>query len=168
MMLSAAEPARRTPAHLSPAGASGRQVRRLLEQVAFWQAMGFICLAALIWAIHVHDLVGFFFRDATPAEQAWAGAWVLTAGVLAIGAIVVTHTFLQQRQILRGFISVCSYCHKVHVNATEWEQMEEYITTRTLAEFTHGICPICYAELMKELDRATAPQPGAPPEPSAP
>jgi hypothetical protein len=168
MMPSAAELARRTPAHLPPAGKSARQVRRLLEQVAFWQAMGFLCLAALIWAIHVHDLVGYFFSDTPPEEQSWAGAWILTAGVLAVGVIVVTHTFLQQKRVLRGFISVCSYCHKVHVNATEWEQMEEYITTRTLAEFTHGICPLCYAELMRELDRATAVPPGAPREPHAP
>jgi hypothetical protein len=70
--------------------------------------------------------------------------------------------------VLRGFISVCSYCRKVHVNSTEWEQMEEYITTRTLAEFTHGICPTCYLELMKELDHATAHAGAPPPEVSAP
>ena len=81
---------------------------------------------------------------------------------------------MQQRSVLQGFISVCSYCHKVHVEETTWAQMEEYISERTLAEFTHGICPSCYRKCIENLEAggrvpsAVPPPAGGPPAAPAP
>ena len=108
---------------------------------------------------------------APPSPVDLMGASLLSAGVLAIALIVVGHTYLQQQRVLKGFISVCSYCHKVHVEETGWEQMEEYISDRTLAEFTHGICPDCYGRVILELEADGTLPPGPrgrlPPPPPA-
>ena len=135
-------------AHATPAPGA---VSRLFGQVAFWQTMGFLALVCLVWAKETLDLPSLLFGE-PPSPVDWIGASLLSAGVLAVALIVVGHTYLQQQRVLKGFISVCSYCHKVHVEETGWEQMEEYISDRTLAEFTHGICPTCYGRLVEELE----------------
>ena len=136
---------------LSPHKKKSSVLGNLLGLVAFWQGMGFIALVCLIWAIEVLDLPSAIFGQ--PSSQIdWFGSSILMGGVIVIGFVIVAHTYLQQKQILKGFISVCSYCKKVHVSETDWEQIEEFISERTLAEFTHGVCPACYKEIMDGLE----------------
>jgi len=54
-------------------------------------------------------------------------------------------------KILRGLLSVCSYCKKVRNSEGNWEQIEEYITNNSHAEFSHGVCPECMAKLDTEI-----------------
>ncbi len=45
---------------------------------------------------------------------------------------------------LSGLLPTCMYCKKIRDEATgEWASMEEFITQRSEAEFSHGICPEC-------------------------
>ena len=44
---------------------------------------------------------------------------------------------------LRGLIPICSSCKKVRDDSGYWSQVEEYISARTEADFTHGLCPDC-------------------------
>lgn len=44
---------------------------------------------------------------------------------------------------LRGLLPVCSYCKKVRNDRGYWEQIEEYLSEHSQAEFTHGVCPEC-------------------------
>ena len=127
------------------------ELTHLYEQVAIWQTMIVLALIAMIWVKEVLDVPALVF-GADPSEMDWLGALVLTIGVLSGGIIIVGHTYLQQKQILRGFISVCSYCRKVHMEETDWQRMEEFLEHRTLAEFTHGICPDCYREVLQQIE----------------
>lgn len=127
------------------------QVNRLFGLVALWQTLLVFSLVAMIWIKEILDIPNLLF-GAPPSKIDWLGALVLTISVLTVGLILVAHTYLQQKRILHGFISVCSYCHKVHVEAATWQQMEEFIANRTRAEFTHGICPICYEKALKEIE----------------
>ncbi len=47
---------------------------------------------------------------------------------------------------LEGILPICSYCKKIRDGNDEWQLMEEYIETRSRAEFSHGICPECFAK----------------------
>lgn len=137
---------------------------RMLGLIAFWQTLGFIALAALVWAIRIHGVFDYFWPGMQATDREWYGAWSLTAGIFAIGIIVVVNTHQQQRRILKGLITVCSFCRKVHVDASDWQQWEEFVTSRTMAEFTHGICPECHGTLMKEMDTVVPPKSaGSPP-----
>ncbi|HOF08629.1 MAG TPA: PAS domain-containing protein [Opitutaceae bacterium] len=59
----------------------------------------------------------------------------------------------KEREIdqLRGFIPICSYCKKIRNDRDYWEQIEEYITQHSHAQFTHGVCPECQAKVMAKL-----------------
>jgi DNA-binding response OmpR family regulator len=52
---------------------------------------------------------------------------------------------------LEGIISVCMYCKKIRNEEKSWEQMETYISEHSDARFSHGICPECYKECMKNV-----------------
>ena len=58
--------------------------------------------------------------------------------------------------ILRGFLPICSYCKKIRNDEGYWEQVENYISEHSEAQFSHGICPTCakkhYSELLSEKE----------------
>ena len=47
---------------------------------------------------------------------------------------------------LHGIIPICSHCHKIRDEKETWDRIEKYISTRTNASFSHGICPECEAK----------------------
>ena len=53
---------------------------------------------------------------------------------------------------LRGLIPICSSCKKVRDDTGYWGQVEEYISARTEADFTHGLCPDCLEHYYDEMD----------------
>ena len=53
---------------------------------------------------------------------------------------------LQRRvKVLEGLLPICSFCKKIRNEAGEWERLEGYISRRSEAEFSHGVCPSCTA-----------------------
>jgi two-component system, chemotaxis family, sensor kinase Cph1 len=44
---------------------------------------------------------------------------------------------------LEGILPVCGYCKDIRCPDGHWARMEEYISTRSKAVFSHGICPKC-------------------------
>jgi len=47
---------------------------------------------------------------------------------------------------LQGLLPICSYCKKVRDDGDYWHQVESYVGKRTGAQFSHGVCPDCYAK----------------------
>jgi CheY-like chemotaxis protein len=63
---------------------------------------------------------------------------------------------------LHGLLPICSYCKRIRGDDQYWQQVEGYIAEHSDAQFSHGICPTCYATVSAELDemsRNKAPQP---------
>ena len=56
---------------------------------------------------------------------------------------------------LEGLLPICSYCKRIRDEREEWLPVESYLSRRTEAQFSHGICPACY-------DHHLRPQLGAP------
>jgi hypothetical protein len=46
-------------------------------------------------------------------------------------------------RLLWGLMPLCMYCHRIRTEKGEWEKLEQYITERSQAAFSHGICPTC-------------------------
>lgn len=75
-------------------------------------------------------------------------------GCLRLG-VLLTITFLvgklsQQTRALRarvrtleGILPTCSFCKDIRDEHGQWHQIEEYVTNRTEAHFSHGVCPDC-------------------------
>ena len=54
---------------------------------------------------------------------------------------------------LEGLLPICSYCKRIRDEQDTWSQVEQYITRRTDASFSHGICPECFETKVKsQLD----------------
>ncbi len=51
---------------------------------------------------------------------------------------------------LRGLLPICSYCKKIRDDQGNWKMVEEYICTHSKADFSHGICPTCKVQFLKE------------------
>jgi len=49
----------------------------------------------------------------------------------------------EEVKILSGLLPICAACKKVRDDQGYWNQIEEYITDHSEAQFTHGICPEC-------------------------
>ncbi len=56
---------------------------------------------------------------------------------------------LQQVKLLQGLLPICCYCKKVRDDGNYWHQVEQYITERSEAQFSHSICPGCWIEKVK-------------------
>jgi len=53
---------------------------------------------------------------------------------------------------LSGFLPICASCKKVRDDKGYWSEVESYISNHSEAEFTHGLCPECTAELYSEIE----------------
>ncbi len=63
---------------------------------------------------------------------------------------------LQEVKTLHGFIPICARCKRVRDDQGYWEQVEKYISERSQAQFSHGLCPDCvrqfYPGISPELE----------------
>ena len=46
-------------------------------------------------------------------------------------------------KILSGLVPICAGCKKIRDDKGYWNQLEEFISNHSDAEFTHGLCPDC-------------------------
>jgi Y_Y_Y domain len=81
---------------------------------------------------------------------------VLVGGVVGAYALRVRRHILAERELqqrvsaalaqvktLSGLLPLCAWCKKVRDDSGYWNQIEEYVSEHTQAEFSHGICPEC-------------------------
>lgn len=60
---------------------------------------------------------------------------------------------ISQVKTLTGLLPICASCKKIRNDEGYWQQLECYISERSDAAFTHGICPDCASELYKEFEK---------------
>jgi hypothetical protein len=58
---------------------------------------------------------------------------------------------LAQIKTLRGIFPICAKCKKIRDDKGYWQQVEAYISQRTDAHFSHGLCPHCMELLYPEF-----------------
>jgi hypothetical protein len=52
----------------------------------------------------------------------------------------------RQVKVLEGLLPICAFCKSIRGEGGRWEPLETYISGRSHAEFSHGVCPSCSAE----------------------
>jgi len=101
----------------------------------------------LLWALYV-ALSGFVKLNASVFYGFLAGFHVLAGfGMVAMlfdRIRVQAERREQHVRRLEGILPICCYCKKIRDEADEWRMLEDYIETRSAAEFSHGICPECF------------------------
>jgi sigma-B regulation protein RsbU (phosphoserine phosphatase) len=46
---------------------------------------------------------------------------------------------------LTGLLPMCAYCKRIRDDDDYWQKLESYLSKHSDAQFTHGICPDCFA-----------------------
>jgi ligand-binding sensor domain-containing protein len=106
-------------------------------------------------------------------ETRWFGAGILA---LALGLATGLHRLRVQRhrraeaeldrrihgaraeiRTLSGLLPFCGGCHMVRDDAGYWSEIEVYVSDRTAAAFSHGICPDCLREYRERLHSVSIP-----------
>jgi len=56
---------------------------------------------------------------------------------------------LEHVKRLEGIIPICGYCKKIRDDQDYWQNVESYVATHSEAEFSHGICPSCFEQIVQ-------------------
>lgn len=113
------------------------------------------------------EIAAFRFKILPPwYRTVWAGIlWLglLISGVYGIIKLQIRRVERQKRRlqelvkektqelkVLSGLLPICSNCKKIRDDKGEWLPMEAYISERSDAQFSHGVCPDCLKNLYPE------------------
>jgi hypothetical protein len=140
-------------------------VRKGFASIAFWQFMAFLLLICLIWLNEMVNLTALIWGEDLNAHPNMFRGFLLTAGVLLTAIVTVGHTYEQQKRLIRGMMTVCSYCKRVRLAQEAWEKIEEYVARNSAVTFTHGVCPECF-EKHAGMIKTRAPNPSVPTPPA--
>jgi len=58
---------------------------------------------------------------------------------------------LKEIKTMKGLLPICSFCKKIRNDTGYWEQLEQYVSSHSEAEFTHSMCPECLERLYPEI-----------------
>jgi hypothetical protein len=98
-------------------------------------------------------LVRFFYNIAL-----WTIPWtaveasvncLIRITVLSLFSILVARSAVKTKQLskevdlLTGLLPICSFCKKIRDDKNQWQPIESYISQRSDASFSHGLCPEC-------------------------
>jgi len=129
-------------------------VRNGFSYIAFWQFAAFFVLFLLAWVNEILDLPALFYGEKKTPPNIARGC-LCSAGVLLAAVVTVGHTYVQQKHIIGGMLTICSYCHRIRIDEELWQRIESYLTRNPMLMLTHGICPDCYRKAVRSADEAT-------------
>jgi len=87
------------------------------------------------------------------------GARVLSLQQKLAERVTELQAALSNVKQLRGLLPICSYCKRIRGDDQYWQQVEGYIAQHSDAQFSHGICPTCYATVSAEIDEMSKNRP---------
>ena len=90
-------------------------------------------------------------RDELEARLQVAARVVTLQQRLADRVVELEDALKRVRQ-LQGLLPICAYCKRIRDDQNYWSQVETYIAEHTDVQFSHGICPSCLDEVMKETE----------------
>ena len=146
--------------HPDPGSGMPKERKEKSERILWVEAFGFSLIIALSWlteAVHIPHLI--FGEQFTPN---WHRAILRSIVILLIWAWVhvATKRLLKRLHYLEEFLRVCSWCRKVCYEG-EWLEMENYFNSKFATKTSHGMCPDCLKQKVKEIAVVNRPGPPA-------
>lgn len=68
----------------------------------------------------------------------------------ALAGVQKTAALTREINTLSGLLPICAWCKKIRDDQGYWKQIESYVQTRTQAKFSHGVCPDCMSQVLRE------------------
>ena len=111
----------------------------------------------------------------------WDAPWTVVHTVIntairmatfSLFALLIDRTARQTKALkkevrtLRGLLPICGFCKRIRTDGDNWVQIEAYVSDRSEARFSHGVCPECvsehYADLLDDPRLQASSQPAGP------
>ena len=73
----------------------------------------------------------------------------IRAGVIGVMGLWFARLSEYERQVqryvgdLEGLLPICAICKSIRNESGDWEKLERFISARSRADFSHGVCPDC-------------------------
>lgn len=73
-----------------------------------------------------------------------------------LGIMLHARMLAEIQSTIQGLLPICLNCKKIRLEGADpatqesWKEIESYISQRTEAKFSHGICPNCLEELRQK------------------
>ena len=52
-------------------------------------------------------------------------------------------TLTERVRTLEGILPMCAYCRRIRDEKNRYQSLEDYVSDKTPAQFSHGVCPDC-------------------------
>jgi len=119
-----------------------------------------LAASTLFWIVNsaIMSLIlhsGSFFEQFFQPDMhhLWMRVPVVLLSVPIVSLIVWLTKSTAEVKMLRGLILICAWCgKKIRDDKGNWRRVEEYISERSTAEFSHGMCPDCYDKVLAQED----------------
>ncbi|NDY42898.1 hypothetical protein G3N55_08600 [Dissulfurirhabdus thermomarina] len=84
---------------------------------------------------------------------------VFFLGAVFVFLALVLHARMlaEFKSTLHGLVPICMRCKKIRLEAADpadpasWTEIESYVSKRTEARFSHGLCPDCLEEMRRQI-----------------
>ena len=127
---------------------------KTLRIITISQLTIFLLLLCLTLGNEIIDIPHYVFHDAPTLYSQRTGEIIIELSIFFIVMVfeaALLKNLYKRIRLLEGFIPICANCKKIKNTDDQWEQIEQYITKHSLAQFSHGICPDCTRKLYPEL-----------------
>ena len=120
--------------------------------LAAWYSDRWTAVAMAIAVPVFHILVVLTVMGRTESAMLLATMTVARGIVILLMALWFARLAEHERQLLRyvvkleGLLPICSVCKSIRNETGAWEPLETFISSRSDADFTHGLCPKCVAQ----------------------
>jgi hypothetical protein len=129
-----------------------RQRRRITLYLELHRA-----LMAFFLCCYLVVLAAFVFNYSFVSETFVSIIFFFGAVFVFVGVSVQSRLLSEVQNTLQGILPICCKCNKIRsVGANQkdplaWKRIEEFLTERTKVDFSHGLCPDCFEQEMKDL-----------------
>ena len=127
---------------------------KTLRIITISQLSIFLILLCLTLGNEIIDIPHYVFHDAPTLYSQRTGEIIIELSIFFIVMVfeaALLKNLYKRIRLLEGFIPICANCKKIKNTEDHWEQIEQYITKHSLAQFSHGICPDCARKLYPDL-----------------
>ena len=107
---------------------------------------------------YVLVIIAFALRLTFVTELFVSMIFLFIAAFILLKVSIETNLLSEMSETLRGLFPICVKCKKIREpntdakNRESWSDIEAYISVHSAVEFTHGYCPQCYEDAMKEIE----------------
>jgi hypothetical protein len=117
--------------------AAAKTNAELLCQVRLYGAVGFTAMLLLLGADDALDL----WRGRT--VETWELVELAVGVAIAALTLALMQLLIQRITLLEGLVSICIHCKRIRTE-DGWISVERFVSSRSDAQFSHGLCADCF------------------------